>query len=53
VARTPRTLSGRGHAKAKAGKNIEQNQRDAVSEKLTQALCVSYPDAVWYVLRPL
>lgn len=40
MARAPRTFAGRGHAKAKAGKNAEQNQRDVVTEKLTQALCV-------------
>jgi len=51
VARTPRTLSRRGHAEAKAGENIGQgkshedvtekamqtNQREAISEGLTDS----------------
>jgi len=53
VARTPRTFSGGGHAKAKAGENTEQNQRDGVTEKLMQALCVGRWAAVWYVVRAL
>jgi hypothetical protein len=53
VAWTPGTFSGRGHAEAKAGKNFAQNQRDAVSEKLTHALCVSRWAAVLYALRAL
>ena len=53
MAWTPRTFSGGGHAEAKAGKNFEQNQRDAVSEKLTQALGVSGCAAVWHVLLAL
>lgn len=53
MAWTPRTFSGRDDAKAKAGKNTEQNQRDAVTEELTQAFCVSGWAAVRYVLPPL